>query len=455
MPVLEQSRTLGGRRRSATAPGSAPAPRSSTASRSARTRSSAPARSSARTSPESAVAVGVPARVVCHARRAPDDGRPRRSSPPARQASKAATWSSPARSSRPRQGRPQCPSCRHPRLRLRPAGARRIWRLAHHVSRWAAGAVDQVISLRYPSYAVRHRAHVCWLNHTMREYYDLWPRIRRVDLREARLKERCASGRCSGGRPLAADQQRDARSVAQSQTIQRRLAADLGVDADVLLAAAAAAPVPVRRLRRLTSSRSRGSPRRSASISLIRAHGRARRAPGARRHRRRGRRSARRSSAWPRQLGVADRVTLRSAASTTRRCSSSCARCRAVCFAPLDEDYGFVTVEAFASSKAVVTCTDSGGPAELVRDGGTGLMCDPTAIVAGHRARAPRRRSGVRRAARPIRVERRRDHVVARHDPAAPDRLRALLTSLQRSRASCSYGQVSALPAHFLPCQVP
>ena len=29
-------------------------------------------------------------------------------------------------------------------------------------------AIDQVISLRYPSYAVRHPNHVCWLNHTMR-----------------------------------------------------------------------------------------------------------------------------------------------------------------------------------------------------------------------------------------------------------------------------------------------
>ena len=36
--------------------------------------------------------------------------------------------------------------------------------------------IDQVISLRYPSYAVRHPNHVCWLNHTMREYYDLWDR---------------------------------------------------------------------------------------------------------------------------------------------------------------------------------------------------------------------------------------------------------------------------------------
>ena len=34
--------------------------------------------------------------------------------------------------------------------------------------------IDQVVSLRYPSYAVRHPNHVCWLNHTMREYYDQW-----------------------------------------------------------------------------------------------------------------------------------------------------------------------------------------------------------------------------------------------------------------------------------------
>ena len=41
------------------------------------------------------------------------------------------------------------------------------------------GPIDQVISLRFPSYAVRHRHHVCWLNHTMREYYDLWEQVQR------------------------------------------------------------------------------------------------------------------------------------------------------------------------------------------------------------------------------------------------------------------------------------
>ena len=45
------------------------------------------------------------------------------------------------------------------------------------------------------------------------------------------------------------------------------------------------------------------------------------------------------------------------------------ARCRAVAFVPWNEDYGFVTVEAFACAKPVVTVNDSGGPAELVEDG--------------------------------------------------------------------------------------
>src|ERR671910_141007 len=50
--------------------------------------------------------------------------------------------------------------------------------------------VDQVISLRYPSYAVRHEKHVCWLNHTMREYYDLWDRFSATLSARALLKER-------------------------------------------------------------------------------------------------------------------------------------------------------------------------------------------------------------------------------------------------------------------------
>lgn len=53
------------------------------------------------------------------------------------------------------------------------------------------------------------------------------------------------------------------------------------------------------------------------------------------------------------------------------------ARCRAAYYAPLNEDYGYVTVEAFLSGKPVVTTRDAGGPLEFVTDGESGWIAEP------------------------------------------------------------------------------
>jgi glycosyltransferase involved in cell wall biosynthesis len=53
------------------------------------------------------------------------------------------------------------------------------------------------------------------------------------------------------------------------------------------------------------------------------------------------------------------------------------ASCGAVLFTPADEDYGYIALEAFLSRKPVVTCTDSGGPLELVTDGENGRVAAP------------------------------------------------------------------------------
>ena len=55
------------------------------------------------------------------------------------------------------------------------------------------------------------------------------------------------------------------------------------------------------------------------------------------------------------------------------------ARCLAVYYAPVDEDYGMVPLEAFLSEKPVLTTTDAGGPLEVVADGSTGLVVTPDA----------------------------------------------------------------------------
>jgi glycosyltransferase involved in cell wall biosynthesis len=57
------------------------------------------------------------------------------------------------------------------------------------------------------------------------------------------------------------------------------------------------------------------------------------------------------------------------------------AGCRAVFYAPVDEDYGFATVEAFGAGKPVISAEDSGFVREFVRDGETGLIAPPVAAA--------------------------------------------------------------------------
>ena len=242
------------------------------------------------------------------------------------------------------------------------------------VTRATQRPVDQVISLRYPSYAVRHPRHVCWLNHTMREYYDLWPRFSGSLSPRARVKE-------TAKRVVirAADRWLLTRNVtevvAQSRTIERRLLADLGVKADVLLPPPPPRPyrcdrygdyifavsrlTPLKRLDLLI--RALALPAAAAIRAVIAGDGESRAA----------------LERLIATLGLSRRVTLAGRISEDQMLDHY-ARCRAVCFTPVNEDYGFVTVEAFASRKGVLTCTDSGGPSDLVRDGDTGLVCEPT-----------------------------------------------------------------------------
>ncbi|MEH1830508.1 MAG: glycosyltransferase family 4 protein [Nostoc sp.] len=49
-----------------------------------------------------------------------------------------------------------------------------------------------------------------------------------------------------------------------------------------------------------------------------------------------------------------------------------------VIYPPLDEDYGYVTLEGMLASKPIITCTDSGGSLEFVRHEETGLFAEPT-----------------------------------------------------------------------------
>ncbi len=57
------------------------------------------------------------------------------------------------------------------------------------------------------------------------------------------------------------------------------------------------------------------------------------------------------------------------------------ANARAVYYAPIDEDYGFSTLEGMASARPLITTDDAGGVLEFVRDGANGLVSPPDAAA--------------------------------------------------------------------------
>lgn len=93
------------------------------------------------------------------------------------------------------------------------------------------------------------------------------------------------------------------------------------------------------------------------------------------------------------RLGLGDRVRFAGTISDEALVGLY-ARALAVVYAPFDEDYGYVTLEAFLARKPVITASDSGGTLEFVEDGVNGAVCEPRpeALAAAVNAYAADRR---------------------------------------------------------------
>ena len=232
--------------------------------------------------------------------------------------------------------------------------------------------VDQVISLRFPGYAVQHPNHVLWLNHRMREYYDLWDQFSSHLTWKQGIKERARRALIHRVDGYLFTKMK--RRFVISATVQARLRRFGGIQSSVLYP-----PPPKRDYRhdrygdylfgvsRLSPLkrfdlvlRALGEPA-AASIKCVIA------GEGAEYDNLR---------ALAGQLGIEDRVRFVGRISDAEMIGYL-AGCRAVIFPPFNEDYGFVTVEAFMCGKPVITCTDSGGPSELVKDGESGYVTAP------------------------------------------------------------------------------
>jgi glycosyltransferase involved in cell wall biosynthesis len=240
------------------------------------------------------------------------------------------------------------------------------WRLVD-LEQVAGRRIDLAIATRFPSYCVRHPRKVVWLIHQFRQVYEL-AGTRFSDFGSQPGDDRVSEMvRALDRRALGEARAR----FAISQNVAARLAHYNGLEAeplypppalgdryraeahgdcvvsvgrldpmkrfDLLIRAVAAASTPLR--------------------AVIAGDG-----PDLERLR-----------ALAAELGVGARVELPGRVGDERLLELY-ARALAVFYAPFDEDYGYVTVEAFRSARPVVTLADAGGVLEFVEDERTGLV---------------------------------------------------------------------------------
>jgi glycosyltransferase involved in cell wall biosynthesis len=246
-----------------------------------------------------------------------------------------------------------------------------LWRLLD-LSESDGRAIDLVIATKFPSYAVRHRKKVVWLLHQFRQAYELdrtelgqfgESAVDRATRRAVQRLDKVALG--------------EARKLfATSRNVADRVKRSTGLDAEVM-------PHPPQELPYRTESyddfvlsvgRLDRAKRHDLLLGALAADSslhcvivgdgpdRERLESVAQQHGLDGR---------ARFAGRVDEEEL----------AALYARCLAVYYAPVDEDFGMVPYEAFLSEKPVVTTTDAGGPLEVVSDRMTGLVCEPRAAA--------------------------------------------------------------------------
>jgi len=230
--------------------------------------------------------------------------------------------------------------------------------------------IDTLICLKFPSYVVAHPDRRVWLLHQHRSAYDLW-RNPMGDL-----------GNYHDGNSIreaieAADNRhlREAnRLFTNSQNVSKRLKQYNGIEADPLYhPPPGASSIYTAEAQDFLFYPSRLTPVKRQELVLkalqhtkqdvvVRLAGR----PDSPSHMK----SLEKLTA---ELGVQDRVHWMGGV-TDEEMLELYANCLGVVYPPTDEDYGYVTLEGMLASKPVITCRDSGGPLEFVREGETGLI---------------------------------------------------------------------------------
>jgi glycosyltransferase involved in cell wall biosynthesis len=243
------------------------------------------------------------------------------------------------------------------------------WRLVD-LSESNGEKIDAVVATKFPTYFVRHPNKITWLFHQYRAIYDLcgteFSEFTHTEA-DVRLRDKL----------IALDNEvlrESTRLFANARNTAARLARYNGLTAEPLYhpppLAAALRPGPFGDYL-LSVGRLEGNKRVELVIRALKHAANARLVIAGdgllRKH----------LETVSAEEGIADRVSFAGPVPAAQLIDLY-AGTRAVVFPPFDEDYGYVTLEAFLARKPVITTADAGGPLEFVEHGVTGLVADPT-----------------------------------------------------------------------------
>ena len=234
---------------------------------------------------------------------------------------------------------------------------------------------ERVITIRPPAHAVRHRRKVAWFIHHIRGFYDLWDTPYRPIADNA-------AGLALRDSIIAADTEclSEARHLfTNSRVVGERLQRFNGLESEVLYP-------PILRPEMFVSGTYGDE---IVSVCRMEHHKRQHLMVEAMGHTRTAVRlrlcgvsmdpsHVQRMRERARALGVADRVTIEERWISEEEKAERLENALASAYLPFDEDsYGYPTIEAAHAARCTVTVSDSGGVAEFVTDGVTGLMTGP------------------------------------------------------------------------------
>lgn len=235
--------------------------------------------------------------------------------------------------------------------------------------------VDRVVALKFPAYLVPHPNKVAWLLHQHRTAYELWgTRFSELERDPHGAEVRDAIHQADA---LAFSEMRATYTI--SDTVAQRLQRYNQIDSEVLYPPPEDAdkfyteaaedylfyPSRVESIKRqelvVEALALCKQPVRVVfcGVSSVAAYGEGLAARG-------------------QQLGLCDRVQWLGRVSAADKLRWY-ARALGVVFTPVQEDLGYITMEAMLAAKPVITLTDAGGPLEFVQDQQTGLVVEPTA----------------------------------------------------------------------------